>query len=197
VTSRTHLNFEFNIDTQSSTHSAYASPSRAITDAAKLLTTRGMFSSGKGLEYEATAVVSSAVEYTIRPSGVIDISGHSAGSNPLVKGSPDIDTYVRIVVMANRNDANNRSLWIMGEVRGNVFPDAQVVIEDHRGNRQVLGTFDASGGSPFTDLFGSGQQNRLMEFGTDISVNSTGAFVGHSLDQRAFYKHDISLTPLP
>ena len=198
VTSRTNFKLEFDASHPLAylNYSASASESRAIGTFSKIVIDIPFLGSShsEAPNYAATAVVSSEADYNVRSSGYLDIHGHSAGALPLITGAPDIDTYVKMVaIVSDKDDANNRALWIAGEVRGNDFPWAEVIIEDHLGNRMLLGTFDASGGGPLTHLWGSGIANRLLDFGLSIPVGPTGAFSGIiSLDQNVFYKVDNS-----
>jgi hypothetical protein len=177
VTSKTRLEMTFGMDpTGDFSYSATASKSRAIGDFAKWISfvTSGPFEP----EYVKTAAVSSEAKLKVLGEGVIAVSGHSAGANPLVSGSPDMDTYVRVIAAVNNKDKpSERILFITGELRGNPFLWAEIVIEDHFENRLLLGTFDASSRSPYADLFGSDIANHVLDFGMDIPVGPSCEFV--------------------
>lgn len=106
--------------------------------------------------------------------GHISFTIHVAGGNPLVPVvAPDIDTFVdfhaRFV---------NGSLAVSGTIRGDAFPNAEVLLLDDMLQPLVLFDFHTSGGrqtGPLS-LFGDGAGTTLGTFQAAIAL-SDGKFI--------------------
>jgi hypothetical protein len=95
---------------------------------------------------------------------------HTGGANPLVPGAPDIDTYVDF--SADFSQAS--SAKFDGTVRGDSFPNAEVIIIDADGNAALLFDFRTAGGrntGPLTRLFGAHADTVLGSFSQIIPAN--------------------------
>lgn len=127
---------------------------------------------GHGLSNVSTAV--SRVSVTAIS---IAFSAASAGANPLVPGAPDIDTFVdlRVAFSSGR-------LVVEGQVRGDTFPNAEVILYDGSTPVRAVLLFDfrTAGGrntGPFTRLAGSHESTVLGRFTRPISIDAAGNFL--------------------
>lgn len=78
---------------------------------------------------------------------------HAAGANPLVPGAPNIDMVITITASVARGGLN-----INAQLGGDQFPNAEVIMQDERGARRMLFTYETDAGAhtgPFTRLAGS------------------------------------------
>ncbi|MDD3446718.1 MAG: hypothetical protein PHS60_15025 [Zavarzinia sp.] len=104
----------------------------------------------------------------------VDFTAYSAGSNPLVPGAPDIDTFVDLQVRFMPT-----MISLSGKVRGDAFPNAEVVVYDPAGTAALLFDFRTQGSrnaGPFTMLMGAGATNTIgtidhISIPTDASGN--------------------------
>ena len=65
---------------------------------------------------------------------------HSSGSNPLFPGAPPIDMHVAMTASVTSN-----RLDIGAQLIGDGFPNAELILQDAVGNRQMLFTFETTG----------------------------------------------------
>ncbi len=106
----------------------------------------------------------------------LNFTASTAGANPMVPGAPDIDTFVDIKV------AFGGSLMrFSGAVRGDNFPNAEVLVFDDAGTGALLFDYRTSGGrntGPFTRLMGDGAGQTLGSFGPiAIPIDGGGNFM--------------------
>jgi hypothetical protein len=88
----------------------------------------------------------------------------TAGSNPLVPLSPDIDTRLDVEVKEGPH-----SIVLSGTMRGDPFPSAEAFIVDSRGNSVMLTSFNAANPTtgPYVWLIG----NRDLMLGSfDVTI---------------------------
>lgn len=100
----------------------------------------------------------------------------TAGGNPLVPMSPDIDTYVDLT-LASKDGV----LRITGAVHGDPFPYAEVLIRDHRGSGYLVFKYKSPHGryeGPFTRLYGASESNKLGLISSGVLLDGSAAFVG-------------------
>ncbi|TLZ28546.1 MAG: hypothetical protein E6K32_14805 [Gammaproteobacteria bacterium] len=121
--------------------------------------------------------VSTRVSGVIVGATSIAFSAASAGANPLVPLAPDIDTFVDL-----RVTFSSQRLVVEGQVRGDTFPNAEVILYD--GSRPVravmLFDFRTAGGrntGPFVRLEGAHESTVLGRFGRPISIDAAGNFL--------------------
>lgn len=122
----------------------------------------------------ATSKVTSSVKVATATLKAVRFTAQSAGSNPLVPGAPDIDTYVDIHAAFGP-----RSVTIEGTVRGDDFPNAEVFVVDGLGHSVLLWDFSTTGGQdtgPMTRLAGPHETNTLGSFSKTIATLPSGAF---------------------
>jgi hypothetical protein len=95
----------------------------------------------------------------------------TAGSNPVVPGSPDIDSRLDL-----QAEEDSRSITLSGTLSGDPFPSGEVFIVDSRGNSVLLTSFmspfDATTG-PFIYLPGSGDST-LASFQVNVPKGEGG-----------------------
>jgi hypothetical protein len=101
------------------------------------------------------------------------ITFSTAGSNPLVSHSPDIDTRLDLEVAEG-----SQSITLSGTLRGDPFPDAEVFIADSRGNSVMLDSYMTPLNpltGPYVWLIG----NRDLRLGTfKVTIPKGGAQAG-------------------
>jgi hypothetical protein len=130
---------------------------------------------GHGISKVSTAVSS----VTVRPTSIA-FSVASAGANPLVPLAPDIDTFVDI-----RVTFSTQRLVVEGQVRGDTFPNAEVILYDGGTPVRAVLLFDfrTAGGrntGPLTRLEGAHASTVLGRFGRPIAVDAVGNFLAVS-----------------
>jgi hypothetical protein len=114
------------------------------------------------LSNESTAL--SSISFTV----------HTAGANPLVPiAAPDIDTFVDVSVTFDPN-----GLVVSGHVRGDSFPNAEVILLDEALSGELLFDFHTSGGRQTgpARLFGANAASSLGRFQSSVAV-ANGRFV--------------------
>lgn len=116
--------------------------------------------------------------------GVVGFTASSAGSNPLVPGAPDIDTYISCVAVFRSGE-----LAISGRVNGDGFPHAEVFVRDWKGTAHMLMEYSTGSGwaGPFHRLFGANRDNLIGRFDAKIALNGDGSL--GKLTARKPYKH--------
>jgi RHS repeat-associated protein len=170
VTSRTEMIMRFNLKTGKIGGYGVASESASVGAVAQYAN----FISFKHWRGRATADVDVETAMSRTPE-TVSIYGHSEGALPLVRGAPDIDTFINLSFQV-RWESGNRYLKISGMLRGDEFPWGEVIISDPTGHRQMLATYDAIG-SPYTSLFGSHKENVLVYINASIRIDSKGRFM--------------------
>jgi hypothetical protein len=121
-----------------------------------------------------TSLVEGKVRAVKQPEGGgVALYVEFAGNNPLVPGSPNLDT--QIAFAARERDG---ALCVAGEVTGDGFPNAEIFIEDDAGTRQLL--FDYRTGSgrlgPLYRLIGNGDDEVLGTFMAVLPVDDDDHF---------------------
>ncbi|HUQ02576.1 MAG TPA: RHS repeat-associated core domain-containing protein [Kofleriaceae bacterium] len=166
ATSRTRLQITFDTSSQSVVGvRGDASPSALSWYSRLIPVTWGKPSDGQ-------AHVDASAQVDWKGFRRFDISGQSAGSNPLVWQwvSPDINTYIRFSVVATKSE-----LQIAGTLSGNCFPWGEYFITDSAGNSMMLGSFQAFG-SPAFNLWGEASDAELNTFTARIALDEDGRF---------------------
>lgn len=130
-----------------------------------------------------TGKVSVKTTFKHATGGTVVFRTSSAGSNPLVPGAPDIDTF--ITCAAGFTPAE---LMVSGQVHGDGFPHAEVFIMDWKDSAHMLMEYSTRSGwaGPFHRLFGSNDKNKLGTFRAKIALNADGSL--GKLNDRAPYK---------
>ena len=105
---------------------------------------------------------------------------HSAGANPDIKGSPDIDVFSNFSIAENRKTG---TLSISGSLKGDNFPSTEAFISDPSGQKIFLGVGQITKGvdknwGPITELPGSNSSNSIANINLTIQTNRTGNFTG-------------------
>ncbi len=127
------------------------------------------------LDRQAMGSVSiSAVRSTEAGPNLLSFTAQTAGSNPLISGSPDIDTKVELRV----DWGSGKSMRVSGKVVGDDFPNLEVFIYCEQSGKSALlvdgRTERGARTGPFS-LFGVG--GYLCTFSTTIPLNDQGYFI--------------------
>jgi hypothetical protein len=107
--------------------------------------------------------------------GVIRFALATAGANPIIPLSPDID--IKLDFMAFINEG---SLFVEGVLSGDEFPNSEVYIRDSKGNPFLLTTFQTDYGptvGPILALPGNGDEI-MAEFKLGIMLDEENCFIG-------------------
>ena len=127
------------------------------------------------LDRSAMASVSiSAKRSNLEGPGLIGFTAKTAGSNPLIPGSPDINTRVKITV----DWGSGEMLRINGTVAGDDFPNLEVFIHCYGSGKSVLlvdGRTDRGGRTGPFSLPGTG--GKLCSFNATTPLNNQGYFI--------------------
>jgi len=91
----------------------------------------------------------------------IKFTAYTEGGNPMVPGAPDIDTFVDLVAHFGENRAH-----FTGDLRGDGFPNAEVIFVDPSGKSHLVLDYRTSSGitGPMTRLMGTGDTNKFARF---------------------------------
>ena len=129
--------------------------------------------------------VNSKISSIIQGNNSLSFTVHTEGANPLVPVfAPDIDTYLDLTFKINK-----KTIDIRGQVRGDTFPNAEILIVDggheckYDNASLLLFDYRTSGGKnsgPFTRLWGSNKINHLGEFEHSIP-HINGKFIACSM----------------
>jgi len=122
------------------------------------------------------------VSFKLARKGMVAFVASSAGSNPLVPGAPDIDTFVVVLAIFRPGE-----LLITGQVNGDGFPHAEVFLRDSKGTARMLMEYSTSSGGagPFHRLWGPHQDNVIGKFRTKIALNGDGS-LGKVLEREPY-----------
>jgi hypothetical protein len=120
----------------------------------------------------ANAKVSLNVAENVRPD-IIEFSASTAASMPLLPGTPNVDTFVKL-----RFDFTQKgSLVASGRVSGDAFPNLEVFLITP-GQKSALLVDGRTTGSqefgPIVSLWGSGEDQKLGEFNFALPVDDSG-----------------------
>jgi hypothetical protein len=100
---------------------------------------------------------------------------NTSGANPLLKpASPDIDLHLSITVSLTKQHLN-----VNAELKGDAFPNAEVMVMDSSGARRMIYTFETSGGrrtGPIV-LLPADVQRQMNAICMSLPVNDKGLFV--------------------
>jgi hypothetical protein len=106
--------------------------------------------------------------------GLFEFTASTAGSNPLVPKSPDIDTIIK----ARVDFGKPRVLRLDGEVFGDNFPNLEVFLVCYRSAHTALlidgRTTGGRDTGPYTRLLGSHSGHSLGRFSVALALNETG-----------------------
>ena len=127
------------------------------------------------LDRQAMSSVSiSAVRSNETGPGLLGFTAKTAGSNPLIPGSPDIDTRVELRVSWGLG----KTMQISGKVAGDDFPNLEVFIRCHGSGKSALlvdaRTDRGARTGPFS-LFGNG--GNLCSFNATMPLSDQGFFI--------------------
>ena len=127
------------------------------------------------LDRQAMGSVSiSAIRSNEAGPSLLSFTAQTAGSNPLIPGSPDIDTKVELRV----DWGSGQMMRVSGKVVGDDFPNLEVFIRcDQSGKSALLvdGRTERGGRTGPFSLFGAG--GYLCTFNTAIPLNDQGHFI--------------------
>jgi len=101
---------------------------------------------------------------------------HSSGNNPLFPGSPPIDMHVAITA-----SVSGKRLDIAASLTGDGFPNAEVIVQDAAGNRQMLLTFETTGAADTgpARLFGD-RKKAMNAISKSFALDDSGLLAGSS-----------------
>ncbi len=106
----------------------------------------------------------------------ISFTSSTAGANPMIPYSPDIDTIIDF-----RADWTGTGVRFFGSARGDDFPNAEIFVLDSKGQGCLLFDGRTTGGQdtgPITRLAGAHQSQRLGSFHCAIPLSPAGTFLG-------------------
>jgi hypothetical protein len=99
---------------------------------------------------------------------------HSSGNNPLFPGSPPIDMHVAITA-----SVADKRLDVAASLTGDGFPNAELIVQDSAGNRQMLLTFETTGGAHTGPARLMGDSKKQMNaISKSFPLNDAGLFSG-------------------
>jgi hypothetical protein len=114
------------------------------------------------------------VEDTLAGPDLFGFKASTAGNNPLIKPSPDIDTFVNMRV----DFGSPNKLVITGDVAGDHFPNIEVFILCYRSSRTAMlldGRTDwGPSTGPMTKLFGAGKSNTIAKLSAALNLDQKG-----------------------
>ena len=123
----------------------------------------------------ATEVPKVRLDFVQLGTGWMHFRLNASGANPVLKpASPDIDLHLSFTVSLTK-----RHLNVNAELKGDAFPNAEVMVQDAAGARRMIYTFETSGGprmGPIT-LLPADSQRRMNGICISLPVSETGAFV--------------------
>lgn len=98
----------------------------------------------------------------------------TSGANPVIKKSPDIDLRAAMTVSVGKGHLN-----INAELTGDTFPNSEVIVQDEKGKRRMIQSYETTGGrrtGPIVRL--PGENYRPMSaICTAFPVDAAGHFV--------------------
>lgn len=106
---------------------------------------------------------------------------HSAGANPMVPGSPNIDVFSEFSITENKKAG---TLDISGTLTGDNFPSTEAFISDPSGQNVFLG-IGFYEGSPFSSLDGENQRP-ITDFNFSITTDADGNFTGVKMGDNTY-----------
>jgi hypothetical protein len=122
------------------------------------------------------AKVAASITVKTKTATSLSFIAYTAGANPLVPASPDIDTFVDLSITFH-----NRSIVFEGRVRGDSFPNAEVWAYDDPsdGNYVLLFDYRTEGGRNTGPLRlpGSHSSSNLGQIFLTVPMERTGRFL--------------------
>jgi hypothetical protein len=119
-------------------------------------------------------VGSTLVRDSLAGPDLFSFRASTAGSNPLVPASPDIDTIVHVRI----DFGAPKALRITGEVFGDNFPNLEIFILCYHTNQTALLLDGRTGGGrntgPMLHLWGEGNNNLLARFSAGLTLDERG-----------------------
>jgi hypothetical protein len=119
----------------------------------------------------------------------IRFSASTAGANPMLKGAPDIDTYVDF-----NATWQGSGVRLNGAIRGDNFPNAEVFVIDAKGTGCLLFDGRTTGGQntgPMTRLAGAHNSQLLGQFSCAMPLSPAGLFI-HAKNSGVITKMEAS-----
>ena len=114
------------------------------------------------------------VRHSIHGPDMFGFKASTAGNNPLVKPSPDINTFVDVVI----DFGSQTTLKVSGEAFGDSFPNLEVFLMDYRSSRTAMLLDGQTGGGahlgPATKLYGASESRSLGRFRANLLLDSKG-----------------------
>lgn len=124
--------------------------------------------------YAEGSVSISAVRNNQTGPGLLEFTAKTAGSNPLIPASPDIDTRLTIRIEWSSDNV----MKVSGSVAGDDFPNLEIFIQCITSGKSALlvdGRTTRGGRTGPFSLFGAGED--LCSFDTSIKLNMQGCFI--------------------
>lgn len=156
-----------------------------------------MYASSSGTHFHPTIgdviVGQSKTNYTIvrdtvNGPDIFGFKASTAGNNPLIKPSPDINTFISVII----SFSTPNKLRITGEVFGDNFPNLEVFLLCYRSSRTALlldgQTTGGPNSGPGTRLYGAHESFSLGKFSAALNLDEKGELSTNSI---------ISSTKLP
>jgi hypothetical protein len=143
------------------------------------------FSGSSGTHYDSLVwgriqktanIAKTAVRSTLHGPDLIEFEASTAGGNPLIPGSPDIDTFIKL--RCDFGFHNPPVLRLAGEAFGDNFPNLEVFIYCYRSkNTALLIDGRTTGGrrtGPMTRLAGSHRNQSLGKITATLALTADG-----------------------
>jgi hypothetical protein len=125
------------------------------------------------------STVDASVSVSTRTTSQLGFYARTAGANPLVPLAP------RIVTLIDFNATfSPRAITFSGVLRGDDFPNAEVIVYDPKGTGILVFEYQTTGGQttgPFTrlpSLPGGHDAQKLGDFSRRAAIDRDGCFVG-------------------
>jgi len=90
-------------------------------------------------------------------NGWVNFALHAAGSNPLFPGAPAIDMHVSISANVSKGYLN-----VNAQLKGDRFPNAEVILQDEVTNRRMLYSYETDGSADAGPLRLFGDSRKVM-----------------------------------
>ena len=181
VSARVHQRINFDTDRNFVTANAWSSPTYKVNNPSDSRT------ASPTVEFTSDLAISK-----IRNAKTYSFGTHSAGANPDIKGSPDIDVFSIFSITANSKTGN---LSISGKLTGDSFPSKEAFISDPSGQSVFLGIGQiasrvSENWGPLTELPGNNSQNPITNFNISITTDKKGNFTNVQYGKTTFSIQD-------
>jgi len=165
---RTGLHIKFDLVKRELTHvGGTTSGSAAVGRLAKTVS----FWSNLSTDYEKDADVRVTGSVDALGDRSVRIQGSSVASDPLPLFAPDLNTSIDLTVSVVGSGAH-RFLYILGQLKGDPFPDAEVILADGSRNRIMLATFNELSA---TTILGGNENTGLVDINAFLPIDENGA----------------------